>query len=115
MNTILIVDDENINLMLLEKALEKAGFETLKAKDGKEALNLFRNNKCDLIITDYQMPEMNGVEFIKKIKEIDGDTPIFIQTAYDEEYIEEDGKLEDEFIKKPIDFNVLRILLNRYI
>lgn len=68
--TILLVDDEPAVLAVLKISLEKAGHHTLTAKNGHEALELFRNNaaKIQLIITDVAMPEMSGLELISAIR-----------------------------------------------
>lgn len=114
---ILIADDEAINNVLLKKYLNNIGFYNIHtAKDGEEAYYEIRNNNIDLLITDYRMPKMNGVELIKKLrKEGKDDFPIFLCTAYDYEYVKEEEKLEDEYLQKPINFNILKILIERYV
>jgi len=116
--TVLLIDDEIINRMILRKYLNKNKvYHIIEASDGEEGFSLFKENEnhLDLIITDYQMPNMNGAELTKKIKlEEESEIPIFLQTAYDYEYTHENLKLEDEFLRKPININIFTILLERY-
>lgn len=68
MARILIVDDEDYIRNLLVEILEGAGYEVLTAADGKEALGILEQHKVDLIMTDIIMPDMEGIEFINKVK-----------------------------------------------
>ncbi|MBI5186685.1 MAG: response regulator [Nitrospinae bacterium] len=63
--TVLVVDDSFTIRKLVEKGLSEAGFQVVSAKNGKEALEVMRGRKPDLILSDIDMPEMNGVEFCK--------------------------------------------------
>ena len=72
--SILLVDDENDILNLFCDCLQKFGYETISFNNPIDALNyIYTNNisNCSLIITDYKMPQMTGLEFIKKIREKD--------------------------------------------
>ena len=77
---ILLVDDFENTLFVTGLTLKMAGYDILKAKSGKEALILMNGQRIDLIVTDYNMPEMNGLEFIEqaKTKLIYQNTPVFI-------------------------------------
>jgi len=66
--TILIVDDFKNTRFVIKFTLQNAGYDTLEAEDGREALKFFNGTKIDLIVTDFNMPEMNGLEFIKEVK-----------------------------------------------
>ncbi|MBC8203973.1 MAG: response regulator [FCB group bacterium] len=71
MNTILIVDDSAIARIVIKRCLEIAGFshaEFLEAKDGVEALKIAENTEIDLLITDLNMPNMDGVSLLKHVK-----------------------------------------------
>lgn len=81
--TILIAEDDNINYLLFEKIMKNTNFTIIRAKNGEEAVELFKNNKgIDLILMDIKMPIMSGYEALIKIKEIDSKIPIIAQTAY---------------------------------
>jgi DNA-binding response OmpR family regulator len=66
---ILIVDDDDAVREYVSFALERKGYVTFCARDGKEALNLFARHKPDMIITDIVMPEAEGIEVIREIRE----------------------------------------------
>ncbi len=69
--TILIVDDSESIREVVSFTLENAGFNVLVANDGTDALKYFDGREIDLLITDLHMPEMNGIELIKKVREND--------------------------------------------
>ncbi len=69
MASILIVDDEPQVLEILTRILERHGHTTLKARDGKTALRMFAGNPTDVVITDIFMPEMDGFEFLIRVRE----------------------------------------------
>lgn len=70
--SILVVDDERESRELIIEALALVGnFRILEAANGLEALGILEENPCDLVITDVQMPEMNGVELLTRVQEID--------------------------------------------
>ncbi|MDR9096147.1 response regulator [Burkholderia multivorans] len=80
--TIFIVDDSTVMLMSVKQTLEMAGFKVETAKDGLEAFNRLKSDlKPDLIITDINMPNMNGLEFIKNARTILRFTPILALTT----------------------------------
>lgn len=68
MAKILVIDDEPSILLMLKKMLEKAGHEVDLALNGREAMELFENNKPDLLITDIIMPEKEGLETILELR-----------------------------------------------
>ncbi len=89
MAQILIVDDSDVFINLLSYALEDAGYKNLTlALDGKKALDLVKNKKFDLILTDFYMPKLNGIELTKAIRLIPEykNTPILmISTEFKDE------------------------------
>jgi CheY-like chemotaxis protein len=76
MTTILIIDDEPQVRLLLKYALEDAGYKVLEAPDGKEGVRVYRNNPADLIITDIIMPEKEGLETIKDLRQDNPDLKV---------------------------------------
>jgi len=70
MQKILIIDDEPHILMMLKKMMEKAGYETDLAANGKEGMEIFQKSPSDLVITDIIMPEKEGLETIREMKRI---------------------------------------------
>ncbi|MHC4626177.1 MAG: response regulator [Planctomycetota bacterium] len=68
MKRILVMDDDVTFRQMLRKMLERAGYETTEAADGKEGMRLFRAAPADLVITDMLMPEQEGIETIQELK-----------------------------------------------
>lgn len=101
---ILIAEDVESNYLYLSAVLSKIKAKIYWAKNGKEAVEIFKKENVDLILMDLQMPEMNGYEATKIIKEIDPDLPIVAQTAFamsdDREKALEAGC--DDYLAKPI-------------
>ena len=104
--TVLIVEDNELNMKLFHDLLEAHGYDTLQTKDGMEALKIARAHRPDLILMDIQLPAVSGLEVTKWIKEDDElrSIPIIAVTAFamkgDEEKIREGGC--EAYIAKPI-------------
>ena len=112
---ILVVDDEIGISSTLKDYLESEGFFTLTANNGKSALDVFKNNDVDLVISDIVMPELNGIGLIKEIKNIDEDIPVIIMTAFSTvEYSVEAMKAGAfDFISKPFDFKKVLFVIKK--
>ena len=104
--TILIVEDNELNMKLFNDLLQAHGYDTVQTKDGKDAMELARSHRPDLIVMDIQMPEISGLEIARALK---ADArlrhiPIIAVTACamkgDEEKILQGGC--DGYIAKPI-------------
>lgn len=80
---VLVAEDKLVNFIVVREILEKAGFEVLHARDGREAVELYKSEHPSVILLDLHMPEMNGEEAISKIRALDdgATTPIFAVTA----------------------------------
>ena len=78
---VLVVDDEPDTLELVKLVLESGGFTTILAKNGKEALGIIEDSKPDAVLLDIMMPDMDGWEVFRKIKERYAGIPIAILTA----------------------------------
>ncbi|MFN5173708.1 MAG: response regulator [Holosporaceae bacterium] len=103
---VLIVEDNELNMKLFSDLLEAKGFDVAKAKDGYQALELLAENRPDLILMDWQLPEITGQELTQRLK-ADPNTraiPIIAVTAFamkgDEEKIRNVGC--EGYIAKPI-------------
>ncbi len=105
-STILIVEDNELNMKLFRDLLEAHGFDTLQAKNGSEALELIRRHRPDLVIMDMQLPEVSGLEVTKQIKNDDEikSIPVIAVTAFamkgDEEKFRAGGC--EAYVAKPI-------------
>ena len=82
-NRLLVIDDEEIVIKSCKRTLSPEGYIVDTALSGKEGLELFKNNQYDLVIVDLKMPEMNGIEFMRQIKELKPEQKIMIMTGYD--------------------------------
>ena len=80
--TILIVDDEKNILDLYDQELQDEGYSTFLAQNGKECLEIIKNETIDLIVLDIRMPKMDGLEAIGNIIDINNKIPIIINSAY---------------------------------
>ena len=104
--TILIVEDNELNMKLFHDLLEANGYDIVQTRNGLEAIDLARKHHPDLILMDIQLPEVSGLEVTKWIKEDDNlkSIPIIAVTAFamkgDEEKIREGGC--EAYIAKPI-------------
>ena len=92
--TVLIVDDSASMRQLVSFALKDAGYGVMDAVNGKDALNKLNGTKVDMVITDLNMPEMDGIEFIKQMRNRSGYrfTPIVMLTTESQESKKQEGK-----------------------
>ena len=85
--TILFIEDDQIFTKKIKTILEKFFKSVLIANDGEEALKLFKTDNINLIISDINMPNMNGLEFLKKLRAINNDISFIFMTARNESNI----------------------------
>ena len=115
MKSILLVDDEPMALRVMRQTLEKDGFQITTAFDGKDALEKITASRPDVLITDIQMPRMNGKELCLQIQASMPDRlfPIFITTSLTaHEHRDWSGEISNLFfVEKPISLRKLRISL----
>jgi CheY-like chemotaxis protein len=81
---ILLVDDNKLGLLARRAVLEDQGYRITTAAEGQEAFEHIKREKFDLIITDYKMPRMNGLELIRRARERSAGTPIILISGYAE-------------------------------
>jgi signal transduction histidine kinase/CheY-like chemotaxis protein/PAS domain-containing protein len=108
--TILIVEDEDVNYRFLEALLKRTKARTLWARNGVQALELLKENpKLDMVLMDIKMPEMNGMDATRLIKQFRQNVPIIAQSAYamNDEKTEMLAAGADDFITKPIKVDLL--------
>lgn len=104
--TVLIVEDNELNMKLFHDVLEAHGYATIETRSGVEAVGLARKHRPDLIIMDIQLPEVSGMEVIQWLKDDDQlrHIPVIAITAYamkgDEEKIRQGGC--EAYLSKPI-------------
>ena len=103
--SVLLVDDNQDLLSTLSLILKRSGFNVDTAENGCSAVDKFRMRHFDVALMDIIMPQMNGVEAFKQIKEIDPETKVILMTAYYEEELINTALIEGvhSAIYKPID------------
>src|SRR3989344_6923218 len=106
-NRVLLVDDEEVNLDLMEQLVAAEGYEVMRAMDGETALEIIKTGKPDVIFLDIVMPQMNGLEVLRKIKTnpFSYAIPVVMVTAISgqEERVKAIQAGADDFITKPFD------------
>lgn len=114
---VLLVDDEKDILFLYSECLKSDGYQTISFDNPIEALNYLNKNdnisNCSLVITDYKMPQMSGLELVKKIREKDSKSKIktMLVSAYLKNDLLKDNvdmKKIDKIIEKPIEIDKLK-------
>lgn len=112
---LLIVDDEELTVRLLTMSLQSDGYQIVTAFNGKQGLEVFKTEAPDIVLTDIKMPEMDGLEMLKKIKEMAPEKEVIIVTGH--------GDIDStitalqygasDFINKPVRDAALAIALER--
>ncbi len=117
--TVLIVEDNELNMKLFHDLLDAHGYATIRTRNGLEALRLAREHRPDLILMDIQLPEVSGLEVTKWLKDDEElrSIPVVAVTAFamkgDEERIREGGC--EAYISKPISIGSFIQTIRRYI
>lgn len=106
---ILVVEDEIGIANFLKQGLEEEGYEVVVANDGKSGLEMAQSQKADIILLDWILPQMLGIDVCKEIRKEDSKTPILFLTAKDtiQETIEGLKAGANDYIKKPFSFDEL--------
>ncbi len=115
--TILVVDDENSQRVILTGYLKQKGYGVLEAKSAEEGIEAVKKNVIDIILTDYKMPGKSGLDLLKEAKQINPETSVVVITAF--------GTIEDavkamkegayDYLTKPVDLDELELLLKRMV
>jgi DNA-binding NtrC family response regulator len=112
---ILVIDDEDDVLELLKELIEKMGYNALTASNAQEALDILDNTKVDVIISDLLMPEMDGIELLKRVKARKGDIPFLVITGHPtvETAVDAIKKGAYDYLPKPFQMQDVAIKINR--
>lgn len=107
---ILVVDDEKDTCLLLRQVLEKEGYVVDSANSGAEALNILRKKKVNLVITDLNMPEMDGLSLIREARKLKTNTKFIMMTAYGEieTYLDAINMGVFDYLNKPMEISDIR-------
>jgi anti-anti-sigma factor len=115
MEKILVIDDENPTLMMFRLTLAADGYEVLTAENGQEGLEVFNRERPSIVLTDIKMPGMNGIEVLKRVKEIDPSTEVIVITGHGDMDLAIQALNLDatDFINKPIQRHLLERAIKR--
>ena len=107
---ILYVEDEKNVREMMSRFIERFCDELFVAQDGQEGLELFKQHRCDIVISDIRMPKMSGIDMVKAIKEINKEQQVIFTTAHIEnDYLFEAIQLQvSAYVPKPIDLDILK-------
>ncbi|GAB4183499.1 MAG: sigma-54 dependent transcriptional regulator [Calditrichia bacterium] len=113
--SILIIDDEEAQRLSLSRFLKKKGYQVLEAESGEKGLELLDEQSVDLVITDFRMPGISGMEVVKKVKNDNPHVEVIVITAYSniEEAVEIMKQGAYDYLTKPINLDELAILIDR--
>ncbi len=112
---ILIVDDEKVQLEMLKGFLAKQGYGVDTAEDGKRGLEKFKSGSFDLLLTDYRMAGMDGLQLLKEVKRLDPEAAVVIMTAYGtiETAVEAMKAGAFDFLTKPLELEGVLIRIQK--
>ena len=115
MKRLLVVDDDPRTRRVLEILADRLGLACTAAPAAPEGLEAFRTERCDVIVTDLRMPGMNGIEFLRALREIDAEVPVVVLTAH--------GTVDTavaamklgavDYLQKPFDVDALEMVVRR--
>lgn len=115
--TILLIDDEPSQVTSITSFLKRREYMVLPAASGQEGIGILEKNKVDLILTDFRMPDMNGLEVIKKTRQINPEIPVIVITAFsdpqDAVKVMKEGAFD--YLSKPIDLDELELLIKKVV
>ena len=112
---ILVVDDEEGIQLLYREEFEDEGYEVISAYNGEDALSIFIEQPPDLVILDINMPGMNGIEVLRRMKESHPHLPVILSSAY-QEYKQDIGSwASEEYIVKSANMDDLKEAVRRHL
>ena len=117
--TVMIVEDNDLNMKLFSDLLQGNGYDTVQARDGRNVLTMVREHRPDLIVMDIQLPGISGLDITKAIKTDNQlkETPVIAVTAFamkgDEGKIREAGC--DAYISKPISVPIFMETISKFL
>lgn len=115
MNNILLVDDEDSIHLLYREELEEEGYVVHSAFTGQEALAKLGQMQINLVILDINMPGMNGLEALRRIKEINPALPVILSSAYQEFKQDLSSWASDEYLVKSANLDELKAAVRRHL
>jgi two-component system response regulator (stage 0 sporulation protein F) len=115
MKKILVADDEMAIRLLYSEELKEEGYEVYTAANGREALEIIDKVPLDLVILDIKMPEMDGIEALRQIKEKRPDLPVVLSTAYGDYKQDFATWASDDYLVKSSDLEDLKNSVKKHL
>ena len=114
---ILVVDDEESLSFSLINILKMQGYEAISAKNGREAVELIKNNHFDMAFLDIRLPGINGVELLRELKQVNNNVVIVMMTAYADKDLIETAMQEgaSRCLRKPFEIIEMLDLVKTYL
>lgn len=116
MPKVLLTEDDPLTMHVLQTFLQSQKFDVVPASDGAEAMGILENQPFDIVISDIQMHPMDGLTFLRSVREKGNHMPFIIMTAHPriESYIQAVHTLGAfEYIQKPLDLDILMVVIKR--
>lgn len=113
-NILLVDDEEHIRFAMCE-TLEPLGYACVQASDGAEAVEVFQPERFDLVVLDYRMPKLDGLETLREVRRMDPEVPILFVTAYGSKDLALQALREGayDYFTKPFDVEEMRVVVRR--
>ena len=111
--TVLVVEDEKLQSWSLAKALAKWGYAVSPVYTGSDAVAKAENSEYDIILLDYQLPDFDGLEVARRVREIQPNAVIFLVTAFQLSELPVQTGLIDAYFNKPLDLQQLHQALKK--
>jgi DNA-binding response OmpR family regulator len=106
MARVLVIDDDEMVLALVQRILSLEGFETLTTADGPQGLAIFKDRRPDVVLLDLALPGMNGLEVLRKIRQLDEKAKVIVVTGSGSDESAEVALRYGacDFVRKPVDY-----------
>ena len=115
--SILVIDDEPAQILSIKSYLSRRQYNVLTANSGEEGLSYLNNGYIDLVLTDYRMPGISGLDVVRKIKHFNPELPVVVITAFsdteDAVRVMKEGAFD--YLSKPIDLDELDIIVKKVV
>jgi CheY-like chemotaxis protein len=110
---VLVVEDDSLFLWSLENFLEREGYQVSPVSTGEEGIDLAHHLAFDVVISDYQLPGIDGRRLIEQLKSLQPSMKSLLISAYQlDELVSTNGSLPDAYLNKPIELGMLKKLLS---
>lgn len=112
---ILLVEDEEFTRVFLARFIERKGITVIAAGTGKQAIEEYKQNSPDCILLDLRLPDMEGIDVLKKIKEINPQAKIYFVSGFDDDYLQKQAENLGAagYIQKPISLDDIAAFIEK--